>query len=70
MARPNLSLVVAIDTGTGETFVSLQAVVELEAAVEILESNLQEIRDCLAKIKRERERLEEEWNGGLQRSLG
>lgn len=70
MARPNLSLIVAIDTGTGETFVSLQAVVELEAAVEILESNLQEIRDCLAKIKRERERLEEEWNGGLQRSLG
>ena len=70
MADPDLSLIVVINTETGETYVSLEAIGELTLAIETVKHNLAEIEDCLTKIKAERARVENLKNDELRCRIG
>lgn len=63
MASPDLSLILLVDARTGQSYVSLRAIGELEQAIAILKDNLAEIEDCIRKIKTERARISPPENG-------
>ena len=70
MADPDLSLIVAVNDKTGETYVSAEAIGELTLAIETVKHNLAEIEDCLTKIKAERARVENLKNDELRCRIG